>query len=338
MKGKGIKLVLRNKIDHWLSTVEDEELRKKMKRDTIVTGGAIASLLLDEKINDFDVYFKTYETTLAVARYYLKRFQQKKIAGIECKLYLSDGFRKEIPDSRMFAIVKPDSDIDPCEDRDNRVKVVVKSAGVATEEGAETPYAYFETQPEDHASRYVSEVMDNPADVEEAYEKTKENIREQDEDQKYRPVFVSTNAITLSYRIQVVLRFWGEPDKIHENYDFVHCTNYWTSGDNKLVLRPAAIEALLTRELRYVGSRYPICSLIRIRKFVKRGFSINAGQILKMVWQVKDLDLASIDVLEDQLTGVDAAYFAQIIGTLREKFPEGKIDNAYLVEIIDRMF
>jgi hypothetical protein len=42
-------------------------------------------------------------------------------------------------------------------------------------------------------------------------------------------------------------------------------------------------------------------------------------------------------VLEDQLTGVDTAYFIQLLNRLKEKDPE-KVDAAYLVEIVDRIF
>jgi len=160
---------------------------------------------------------------------------------------------------------------------------------------------------------------------------------ENDGKPQYRPVFLSTNAITLSNKAQLVLRFYGEPDTIHENYDFVHCTNYWSSWDRKLVLRPAALESLLSRELRYVGSKYPICSIIRLRKFIKRGWTINAGQILKMIMQINELDLHDPKVLEDQLTGVDTAFFMEVLNKLHEKDPD-KINAAYLVEIIDRMF
>lgn len=153
----------------------------------------------------------------------------------------------------------------------------------------------------------------------------------------YRPVFMSTNAITLSHRVQIVIRFYGEPDAIHENYDYVHCTNYWTSWDGALVLRQPALESLLSKELRYVGSKYPVCSVIRLRKFIKRGWTINAGQILKAVMQISELDLTDPKVLEDQLTGVDSAYFMELMTKLREKDPE-KVNAAYLVEIIDRMF
>src|SRR3546814_13834921 len=80
---------------------------------------------------------------------------------------------------------------------------------------------------------------------------------------------MSTNAITLSDKIQIVLRFYGEADAIHENYDFVHCTNYWTSKDANLTLRQPALESLLCKELRYVGSNYPVCSVIRLSKFIR---------------------------------------------------------------------
>lgn len=313
MKAKTIKAVLRKKIDQWLESIEDEDLRKRVADNTIITGGAIASMLLREPVNDFDVYFRDHETTLKVAQYYASRFQPGARKGISCKITVQDN--------------------------NGRVKIVIKSAGIASETETEKPYEYFESRPEGEAEGYVGEVMQDPGDIQDTYEETESAALATDDDgkPKYRPVFMSTNAITLSHRIQIVLRFYGEPDAIHENYDFIHCTNYWKSWDKELVLRPAALEALLTRELRYVGSKYPICSLIRVRKFVKRNWSINAGQILKMAMQVSELDLKDLKVLEDQLTGVDVAYFLEVVERLREKDPE-KVNSAYLIEIIDRMF
>lgn len=104
-----------------------------------------------------------------------------------------------------------------------------------------------------------------------------------------------------------------------------------------MILRTEALETLLSRELRYIGSKYPVCSVIRLRKFITRGWTINAGQILKMAMQISALDLTDPEVLKDQLTGVDAAYFHQVISALKAKNPE-KVETAYLVEIIDKMF
>jgi hypothetical protein len=316
MKAKTIKQVIRAKIDEWLASIEDEALRKRVGERVIVTGGAIASMLLREPVNDFDLYLRDRETTVALADYYVRRFEPQAKNGIPCKIFVDTASNE-------------------------RVRIVIKSAGIASEEGTEKPYEYFESQPADAAAGYVGEVMRDAGDIQDTYEQTEQAaLHTEDEDDgkpKYRPVFMSTNAITLSNRIQIVIRFYGEPDEIHRNYDFIHCTNYWTSWDNQLVLRPDALEALLAKELRYVGSKYPICSMIRTRKFIQRQWTINAGQFLKMAMQISELDLKNISVLEDQLTGVDAAYFCQVLQKLKESDPE-KINSAYLVEIIDRMF
>lgn len=313
MKAKTIKKVLRAKIDQWLATIEDEAVRNLAADSVIVTGGAIASMLLKEKVNDFDVYFRTHAAALAVGQYYVARFETTNKAGIPCAISIQDDA--------------------------GRIKIVVKSAGIAGEEGTAKPYQYFEHRPATEAHTYVSEIMADPADIEDRYSETEQSALEATDDgkPKFRPVFLSTNAITLSHKLQIILRFYGEPDAIHENYDFAHCTNYWTSWNDALVLRPDALECLLSRELRYVGSKYPVCSVIRLRKFIQRGWQVNAGQILKMLMQVHSLNLLDPAVLEDQLTGVDCAYFAQVIHALHEKDPE-KVNAAYLVEIIDRMF
>lgn len=312
MKAKTIKTIIRSKIDAWFDSIEDESVRAVAAANTIVTGGAIASMLLKEAVNDFDVYFRTREATIAVANYYVGRFQPANRNGIPCGIFVDT-------------------------QKADRVRIVIKSAGIASEEGTATPYEYFESQPDGEARTYVAEVMDDPGDIQDELDSTKEAVTGFEGKPPYRPVFLSTNAVTLSDRVQIVLRFFGEPDEIHGNYDFVHCTNYWTSWDSNLVLRPAALEALLARELVYIGSKYPVCSVIRLRKFIKRGWTINAGQILKAVMQISALNLTDIEVLQDQLTGVDCAYFCEVIGKLKEKDPT-KVNSAYLVEIIDRMF
>lgn len=314
MKAKTIKSSLRKKIDDWLSSIEDEAVKMLAEKNTIVTGGSIASMLLKEPINDYDVYFRNKETAVAVAKYYVERFKPAKQRGIECSVWVDDA------------------------GDDGRIRIVVKSAGIASEDGAEKPYEYFEARPDDFAASYVGEVMDDPGEIEDANENA-ENAALEIEDGKprYRPIFLSTNAITLSHKIQIVLRFYGEPDTIHENYDYVHCTNFWTSWDGNLVLRQPALEALLAKELRYVGSKYPVCSIIRLRKFIRRGWTINAGQMLKIMMQISAMDLTDHKVLQDQLTGVDAMYFVQLMSKLKESDPD-KVNSAYLCEIVDRMF
>ena len=304
MKTKTINAVINKKFSEWTASITDDTVRELVEKNTILTGGSIASMLLREPVNDFDFYFRDIKTAEAVAKYYVAQFMQKPPAS----------FSKEGVDLRMFVRTETD-----------RVKIVVKSSGVAAEDadGDQPAYQYFESQAPEAVEEYVEKVLEAKA--------------EKEEKPYYRPVFLSANAISLSGDVQLIIRFFGKPDEIHENYDYVHATNYWTSWDRKVVYRPEALECLLTKELRYIGSKYPICSLIRARKFIQREWTINAGQYLKIAMQIHELNLKDYTVLEEQLVGMDVAYFMQVLNALKEKDSK-KLDTAYLIEIIDRIF
>lgn len=287
MQRKVIRRILNKKFNSWLDSIKDDTVKGLVKNNTIISGGCITSMLLNEEVKDFDVYFSNKETTKAVADYYVNLFNQKT-------------------PTRMGEV----------QEFEDRIKIFIKSDGVAAEDRALLQEGPFDD---------VYDVLE---------EKSSE------EDAQYRPVFLTSNAITLSNKIQIVIRFYGNPEEIHSNYDFVHCMNYWESKNNNLVLKPEALESILSKTIIYRGSKYPLCSVIRTRKFIQRGWHINAGQYLKMLFQVSELDLTDINVLEDQLVGVDSAYFNILIRTLKSQNenPEFKITAPYISEIIDRIF
>ncbi len=291
--------MLKRRFDEFLDSIDDTSLRNKIKKNSIITGGSIASMLLNEKVHDYDVYFTDADTAKAVAEHFVAKFKETHLGYEDVQVVVG-------PTDKEKGIHKPHYD-------DDRIWLYISSDGVA---GDPQPGIAGETLGDD--------VLE-------------EEEEEQVEVEKFSPVFLSQNAITLKGNFQLIVRFTGDADEIHKNYDFAHCTNYWTSKDNKLVLRPDVLEALLTKELVYIGSKYPVCSIIRTRKFIKRGFSITAGQYLKMILQCNELDLFNLDVLEDQLVGVDSAYFMQVIDAIKQKTPEN-LNAAYLCEIIDRIF
>jgi hypothetical protein len=203
---------------------------------------------------------------------------------------------------------------------------MVQSAGVASETDQPDEYKYFEqSDPElGMAAEYV----------ETSFLAKNKNKKKK---KSYRPQFMTTNAISLSDDVQLITRFFGEPNEIHENYDFVHCKSFYSSWNKRLDIPKEVMECLLTKELKYVGSRYPICSLIRMRKFLSRDWHITAGQILKMAWQVSELDLGNVEVLTEQMAGVDLAYFMEVIEALKKR-DEKRVDASYLFEILDKIF
>jgi hypothetical protein len=305
MNRRLIEKILTEKHEKFIQSIEDENVRNLVNKNSIITGGSIVSLLLKEKVNDYDYYFRDIETVKAVAKYYINQFKK----------------------------LNPGNNIQPRLWYDNdRVKIIIQSAGVCSENGDKN-YRYFESLPDEVGQEWFAKVAGA----------LDEHSAEEIDSTKppFRPIFMSSNAITLSGKIQLVIRFFGDPEEIHKNYDFIHCCNYWTSWDKKLTLHPAALESILAKQLSYQGSLYPVCSVIRTRKFLKQGWYINAGQILKMLFQVADLDLTNVQVLEEQLTGVDAAYFFQVIEYCKKKQeenPEFKVTTPYLISIIDKIF
>ena len=297
-----------------------------MYKNTVITGGCIASMINNEKISDFDVYFTNQKTVLKVAKYYIAKFKEANPNAPEIKLFTSEDLKnKDSEISKQYELQKAISE-DVKEGRDEtlvdfyemnsqckedgRVFIYIGSVGVASEKEIDL------------------DDCENPLDegIVDEEDKTKP---------KYRPVFFSSNAITLSDKIQIVTRFYGTPEKIHSNFDYVHATNYWTSDEGKVTFSIESYEACHNKELIYVGSKYPLCSLFRMRKFISRGYTINAGEVLKIAMNINEFDLTDVSTLRDQLIGVDSAYFNMLITAIKDK---DKIDRHYLTALINKMF
>jgi hypothetical protein len=309
LKKSSVRRVINRKVTDWLSSIEDEKLRELAARDVVVTGGCISSMLMGTKVNDYDIYFKTMDTTEAIARYYVDKF------NLTCKPTSAVGTEKTaVPEIRRTNVVNCKGEDEP------RVMIYIKSAGVAAED--QDTYKYFESLRPDAAAEFADSLVKDKKD------KTKP---------KYRPILMTQNAITLSDKVQLIIRFFGDPIHIHRNFDFIHATCWYEHTPQELVLPPKALELMLSKTLEYNGSLYPIASIFRSKKFIERGWSITAGQLLKIMWQISELNLKDWNVLQEQLTGVDAAYMQQLVQAL-QNVDADKINSSYVAEVIDRIF
>lgn len=328
---KTMNKIIGRKLNEWLESVTDKGLRDVIKENIVITGGCFPSMIQNETPKDFDCYFKTKDATKKVAEYYVKQWNdshrdKRNKQGKACQVFVLDGAEpsKELLEyyhidainqskSRMIANTPPE-----------RLKVIFPSDGVVGD------------PQEVRADEELGDVLNNITEIDE----TKADEIIEKEKRKYFPVFLSTNAITLSDGIQIVVRFYGEPDKIHETYDFQHTKAYWTS-ETGTIIPNEVYDAVINKTLIYAGSKYPVCSIFRMRKFIERGWKINAGQMLKICMQVSELDLMDIDTLEDQLVGVDSLYFMNLIEQFRrmkEKNADWDLTPQYIISVIDKIF
>lgn len=329
MQGKNIKKHIKNKIKDWADSVPDEEIKNLILNNTMVTGGAIVSLLQDEEPHDYDIYFRDKESLKKVATYYVNKYIEKageygnyKPIVQECVWSDEVGYTGGIKKQGKWVVVGNDYK----GDKEVRLRIFIRSEGAVGED-----YNPHSDQDEDY--KRACAILNQK--IKDKNKEDKENI------EPYSPTFMTNNAIALSSKIQLVLRFYGEPEEIHKNYDFIHCTCCYRSWDNELDMPSRALEAIINKELYYCGSKYPLCSIIRTRKFMNRGWIINAGQYVKMVLQLNDMDLTNLHVFEEQLIGVDSAYFNQLIWSVKQmqkNDPNFTPDTGYLIGLVNDVF
>jgi len=327
MRTGTVKLVLKDKIDTWLKSIPDPDIRKLIQDNVLVTGGAITSLLQGEKPNDYDMYFKTREATKAVAEYYVKVFNDSnKLSSV----------------NKYNAFVKEESINNINGETENRILIYMASAGVASE--GQTRYEYFESQTDSETEQFFDSLKAEEGiavDVEKRPIEVATEINNELSDKtkpRFRPIFMTDNAITLSDKVQLIIRFYGPIEIIHKNFDFAHAMACYDYSTDTLTIPQETYESILSKYLIYNGSLYPIATLFRMRKFMARGWRITAGQMLKVAFQISEMNLTDPKLLREQLIGVDFAYMRQLINAIENKESGTKIDSIYIAKLIDEIF
>ena len=336
MKAKTIRETIETKINEFALSIKNKELSEDVVDDCVVTGGCIASMFLKEEVNDYDMYFTNQTTVFRLAVYYVNEMRKESSAPLSIRLTFSS------PEGKESLVNK---------------KIFETPENTTNDEGEDLRGDHWQDKMLVHAnssillidkatlSHYLSEVVrveifvSSSGLAEEDLDQHPESGDSSEDKPKFRPVFLSSNAITLSDKIQLVIRFVGDAKEIHETYDFVHATNYWTKSEG-LVTNNEALEALLSKELIYRGSKYPLASIFRTRKFIKRDWNIHVGNYVKMAMQLNEFDLTNLEVLEEQLTGVDALYLSSLINAIKSKLkdsPTFEFNALYICKLCDRM-
>jgi hypothetical protein len=319
MKAKTIAKTIKAKMDEWIESITDKQLQKGLKEGVVVTGGCITSMFLQEKVNDYDIYLQDARLALQLARYYAKATNIS--ASVSILLHVTP----EAYQAGLFDSMNPKLSDEQQDRYPNKVLMPDIDEQLSGEQRA-------------HLTRVELFVSSSGLAIGEE-EESNDPLKKAKPKEKYRPIFISSNAITLANDVQIVLRFTGDAAEIHTNYDFTHTTNYWTYKDG-LIVNAEALQSILARELIYSGSLYPLASILRTRKFIQRGWSCHAGNYIKMALQLNELNLFDPDILRDQLTGVDMAYMHSIlvaVETKKKDDPNFEFNAQYLCQVVSKL-
>jgi hypothetical protein len=224
MKAKQIEKLLKGMYDNFVDSIDDENIKKIIIERTFITGGCIPSMMMDEFINDFDVYFENQEDANVVKDYY--------------------GSQK--------------------------------------------------------------------------VDKTK----------KFHVKLITDNAINLSDKIQLIIRFTGIPEEVTKNFDWAHIKSYFKYPD-KLIINIDTYRLIVEKELVYTGSQYPLSSLLRLKKYIKKGWNVSTKTMVHIV----------LDILKEfnkiKKENVKQKSFHEMVEEFQENEKEGKedIEEELIIEI-----
>jgi len=219
MKAKSIEKLLTGVMKNFLETITDDKVTKILKEKSYITGGCIPSMLMDEFVNDYDIYLYYTEDANIVRKY----FESKR-----------------------------------------------KNSGTCISE----------------------------------------------KQVKYEIKLITDNAINLSDKIQIITKFVGDPVFVTERFDWQHIKSWYDCNTCKLHLTSDVYQLVCEKELIYTGSDYPLSSLMRLKKYIKKGWNVSNSTILHIALDF----VASINKMEAKRQFEQAKHGMDQLQKLREEF------------------
>lgn len=175
----------------------------------------------------------------------------------------------------------------------------------------------------ENAHEYEKENTVKDLDI---YFKSKENIIELVKDLKelgYDIICETSNAITLGqeghYPIQLIVleNTIGGAENIMKSFDFSVCSAVFDFELEEFFFDKHFKIDNKKRKLRFnTDTSFPIASLIRVGKYVKKKYSINNIEYLKIALSINRVKISSFEDLKLQLQGIDTLILKPVTDNL----------------------
>ena len=289
------------------STSSQEAFFKDLKKNIIISGGCIPSLYLDEDVNDYDIYITDKEVL-------------NKLITLLIEIWNKFKYAVKLTDVPQLEVIN---------NKDSNDIKIVKSGETSTSEiysnNSSVDGLVNNVKSIEETTFFNEDKKDSPEWInQESYiGKTKKNIEKINKFSNIEsiqgiiPTYISPRAIMLNNDMHIIIHSYKNIEEIHKNFDFEHCKNYWKYQDKKLYINLESIEAILNKQLKYTNSLYSLSSLLRAFKFVKRGWSIQPSDILKILFQIRELELSSVDDLKNHLGAMDIIYVNRLVKKIK---------------------
>lgn len=146
----------------------------------------------------------------------------------------------------------------------------------------------------------------------------------------YKETYKTNNAITLKrkgfnghvYEVQLITRFMGEPKTILDTFDYTIVQGLYDFTNDSFFFSDNFLVDIARRRLEFTStSQYPICALIRSKKYQERGYTISGANLVSISLAIHRLEIKTYGQLKEQLLGIDTTMFNE----LTKDFDDNKI-------------
>jgi len=118
-------------------------------------------------------------------------------------------------------------------------------------------------------------------------------------------------------RLQLVKVVLGTPSEIINKFDFTICEGAFHLEEG-FCFGTNFLEHLAQRRLVFnLTAEYPICSLYRAVKFIKRGFHLSGIDAIKLGLRIQSLKIDTYAELRKQLMGIDTLFLKDLVDALK---------------------
>lgn len=143
------------------------------------------------------------------------------------------------------------------------------------------------------------------------------------------------NEVT-GHKLQLIQKIFGEPVDIIRQFDFTVCQCAWSGRHEKFVMVDQFLQHLAERHLAFnIEAKYPIASLYRAMKYVKKGYQFTGIEAIKLALCIHNLTIKSYQDLKEQLEGIDTLILKDLTDKLIEKKDLDYDWQSFLAEMND---
>lgn len=119
------------------------------------------------------------------------------------------------------------------------------------------------------------------------------------------------------HRVQLVKVITRTPAEVINSFDFTICQAAFDLDDG-FIFGADFFQHLAQRRLVFnINAEFPICSLYRVRKFIKRGFHFSGIEAIKLGLRIQALEIETYADLRKQLMGIDTLFLKDLTDSLK---------------------